>query len=154
MFSDAVGSQPPLSRQIASRGALIPEATVPFPSWIGALVGLGCTSAGDLASAGVLAGDLWPPNQLRPLETIEDWMDSWHFELLAQVPHPSPMFVLQRNDSGTPIFSDGENVLGIAYRRNKLQLDKCAPNLEILSVLSRAFIERRGLGVGLATRRW
>src|SRR6185503_2842956 len=51
LFSDAVGEEPPLSRQIASRGAPVREIVPPFPGWIAALVGLGCGGAGDLASA-------------------------------------------------------------------------------------------------------
>jgi len=105
LFSDAAGAEPPLSRQISSRGAAVPEAAPPFPGWIAALVGLACLGAGDLSSAGALAGDLWPPDKLRPSETLEG----------------TAIFVLQRNRSGTPLFSDGTSVLGHAEETDTLE---------------------------------
>lgn len=120
VFSGAVVDEPPLSRQIASRGAPVREIGAPFPTWIAALVGLGCEDAGDLASAGVLAGDLWPPDKLRAIATPEDWADYWHFGPLT-TPVPARIFGLQRNRSGTPLFSDGANVFGFAQETQTLE---------------------------------
>jgi hypothetical protein len=115
MFILAPGSRtaPPLSRQTTARGAPVPEVADPFPRWVSALVGLGCEGAGDLASSGVLAGSLWPPDKLRPLTARED-----HGCELAPANHPqaSRIFILQCNRSGTPIFSDGASVLGWAWQ--------------------------------------
>ena len=120
LFSDAAGAEPPLSRQIASKGPPVPEITVPFPGWMAALVGLGWMHAGDLASAGVLAGGLWPPDGLRPIVTREGWEGIWHFEALKD-PLRSDLFVLQSNPSGTPLFSDGATVLGFAEETETLE---------------------------------
>jgi hypothetical protein len=120
-----MGEEPPLSRRIASKGAPVPEVGAPFPAWIAALVGLGCTDAGDLASAGVLAGDLWP-ERLRRLVTTEDWQSAWHFESLDEALHSGPAFVLQSSRSGTPLFSDGASVLGIVDERGTFALAEVA----------------------------
>ena len=120
LFADGVGEEPPLSRQIASSGAPVPEVAAPFPGWITALVGLGCLHAGELASAGVLAGDLWPPDRLRPVVTLENWEGTWHYAPLKD-PLRSDLFVLQRNSSGTPLFSDGATVLGVAQETMTLE---------------------------------
>ena len=129
LFSDAAGEEPPLSRQIASSGAPVPEIARPFPGWVAALVGLGCLPAGDLASAGVLAGGLWRPDTLRPLVTLEDWEATWHFGFLRDPLH-GPAFVLQSNRSGTPLFSDGATVLGFAEETMTLE---CVGELEVFS---------------------
>jgi hypothetical protein len=117
LFSDAAGEEPPLSRQIASRGAPVREVAPPFPGWIGAIVGLGCQDAGNLASAGVLA-HLWPPEKVRPLP--EGWDVDRQLAPLNG-PIPDPLFELQCNRSGTPLYSDGTSVLGFAEETSTLE---------------------------------
>ena len=145
LYADAMDGKPPLSRQIAAQGAPLPEVDAPFPGWIAALVGLGCTDSGDLASAGVLAGDLWP-ERLRPLVTSEDWLNAWHFESLEEPLHSGPAFVLQSNRSGTPLFSDGVSVLGIVERPETWTLTKVAE----LDVFSRFCLRHSLRGVDWA----
>ncbi len=142
LYAGAMGDDPPLSRRIASKGAPVSEVGAPFPHWIAALVGLGCTDAGDLASAGVLAGDLWP-ERLRRLVTIEDWESAWHFDSLEEPLHSGPAFVLQSSRSGTPLFSDGVSVLGIVDGRGGWKLE----NVGKLDVFSRFCLRHSLRGV-------
>src|SRR4051812_34594611 len=99
-----------LERRGRERGAPVGEGVPPFPGGIAALVGLGYQGAGDLASAGVLA-HLWPPDGLKPLPA--------RWEMVRQIgplkgPIPDPIYELQCNRSGTPLYSDGKSVLGFA----------------------------------------
>ena len=119
LFSGAVGEEPPLTRRIASRGALVPDVAAPFPGWVAPLVGLGCLHAGDLDLAGALASDLWPPNRLRPIVTADDWDRVWSSRTLKES-LPCTLFQLQSNQSGTPLFSDGRSVLGWAEETETL----------------------------------
>lgn len=120
VFARGSRTAAPLSRQVAAKGAPIPKIAAPFPAWITALVGLGCTSAGDLSSAGVLAGDLWPPAKLRPLTDREEWEHGCEL-VPANARLASRLFILQRNRSGTPLFSDGANVLAWASASRKFE---------------------------------
>jgi hypothetical protein len=112
LFATGTG-EAPLSRRIASRGAPIPEIADPFPAWVSALIGVDCVDAGNLSSAGMLVGDLWPPGKLRSLTAMKDWE---HGDIVdSSNEHvASGLFILQRNRSGTPIFSDGASVLRFA----------------------------------------
>lgn len=117
LFSDAAGKEPPLSRRIASRGAPVREVAPPFPGWIAAIVGLGCEGEGDLASAGVLA-HLWPPDRPSPLP------EGWEVERQLgplNGPIPRPIYELQCNRSGTPLYSDGKSVLGFAEETRTIE---------------------------------
>ena len=120
LFSDAAGDEPPLSRQIASSGAPVPEVAPPFPPWIAALVGLAWEGAGDLASAGALAGNLWPSYDVGRIVTLEDCEAAWHYEPLPE-PRRSQVFALQSNSSGTLLFSDGASVLGFVHETRSLE---------------------------------
>jgi len=110
VFVFAKGSRdaPPLSRQVSSNGR-VPEVTAPFPAWVSALIGVDFANAGDLASAGTLAGDLWPPTDPGALSSLEDWehgcgLGPEHRAVARRT------FVLQRSRSGTPLFADGKTV--------------------------------------------
>jgi hypothetical protein len=120
LFSGAAADEPPLSRQIASSGAPVPEVAPPFPRWIAALVGLGCQGAGDLASAGALASELWRSNDVRAMVTLEDCEAAWHYGPLPE-PRRDRLFALQSNRSGTLLFSDGATVQGFVHETRTLE---------------------------------
>ena len=83
-------------------------------------MGLACEGAGDLASAGALAGDLWPSDDLRGLLTLEACEAAWHYGPLPE-PRRSQAFALQSNRSGTLLFSDGASVLGFLHETRTLE---------------------------------
>ena len=119
IWAPAEGDEPPLSRRITARGAPVPDVAAPFPPWMGALLGIDCGDDGDLSSAGAIADDLWPPDRLRPITTERQWCNAWHFGPLEQ-PIERAIHVLQRNRSGTPLFSDGVAVLAYAEETRAL----------------------------------
>lgn len=103
-----------LSRKVTARGEeLVPRIAAPFPAWLTGLVGVDAHE--DLSCSGALAADLWPPTRPRVLGALPAWQRGC--EVRAKDPDASRVYVLQRNRSGTPLFSDGRNVLAWAWEK-------------------------------------
>ena len=124
LYAHPTPTAPPLSRQVASGDPPVPEVGAPFPAWVSSLIGVDNIPAGELSSAGALAADLWPPTPLRPVTELEEWEHGCELDP-ANDQRSSRIYILQRNRSGTPLFSDGVDVLTWAWPSRTFQ--KVAP---------------------------